>query len=735
MVLDDFQDLIKQHYTQINVKSTNYYLSFYLIDLEIENKLFKINTDFNRYCYIIQNSEYQVKIDDFNTKIMFLEKNSRNILDTLLSVLTDSRSQDINNDPFNITQKISEHYKIDIDFVEYNNLFDNYQDNNKYTINNKYPKNLLLSKHQMRKLIINEIKKVNSNFTHEHYIIPDNNNPYVLIVRLKYNNKIFDKIKKLYDYDYMELKIIIDSKLYPFMPPTLEYVKPKIKSELLFTIINQSIFKISNWLPTYNLDYIMTNLGYKLKDYLDEYIILDNNIDHLDYEINKLLNISNINNNKNLFDIKLPINVNSDSHDNSKYWKKGTGFGVDGFDAWDINGYIQEKELQKHKELKCLHNINILFKNNNDITKISLLLNYISLQLEGINILELEKNIEYYNELFITLNESYKYLNDKNIFAFVKNNYPNLNKLYNELNIIELNDNNLNNIKNIISKFTEVNNINQNSENMISTTEYDIKKLYIKIMKDLQFGIYDIPSYHKYYGLINNTCTAKALLRIVSELSSFKSSLTLNWESSIWVRISKTNNNLFTFLISGPNNTPYENGLFEFHAYFPPDYPNSVPSVTLNTTGGGKVRFNPNLYESGKVCLSLLGTWTGQEGESWCSQTSTFIQVMISIQSLILVEEPYFNEPGWEKRMNTETGILQSKSYNEKLYAHTIGLAMIDMIKSPPIGFEDVIKNHFKLKKDEIIETTLKWHTSASENNKEQIDHNRKILLNLLNEL
>lgn len=33
--------------------------------------------------------------------------------------------------------------------------------------------------------------------------------------------------------------------------------------------------------------------------------------------------------------------------------------------------------------------------------------------------------------------------------------------------------------------------------------------------------------------------------------------------------------------------------------------------MLLATTGGGKVRFNPNLYNNGKVCLSLLGTWSG----------------------------------------------------------------------------------------------------------------------------
>jgi len=48
-------------------------------------------------------------------------------------------------------------------------------------------------------------------------------------------------------------------------------------------------------------------------------------------------------------------------------------------------------------------------------------------------------------------------------------------------------------------------------------------------------------------------------------------------------------------------------GFFVFVVRFPPDYPLSSPRVRLLTTGGGKVRFNPNLYKSGKVCLSTLG--------------------------------------------------------------------------------------------------------------------------------
>lgn len=93
-------------------------------------------------------------------------------------------------------------------------------------------------------------------------------------------------------------------------------------------------------------------------------------------------------------------------------------------------------------------------------------------------------------------------------------------------------------------------------------------------------------------------------------------------------------------LITGPDDTPYEGGFFYFFLRVPPDYPLKPPRVRLMTTGGGKVRFNPNLYANGKVCLSILGTWSGP---AW-SPTQSISSVLMSIQSL-LSEEPYHNEP------------------------------------------------------------------------------------------
>lgn len=112
---------------------------------------------------------------------------------------------------------------------------------------------------------------------------------------------------------------------------------------------------------------------------------------------------------------------------------------------------------------------------------------------------------------------------------------------------------------------------------------------------------------------------------------------------------------LLTVMICGPDRTPYEDGLFLIDMQLSSDYPKSPPScyyISYCTD-----RLNPNLYEDGKVCVSLLGTWSGKDTELW-GPNSTLLQVIVSIQGLILVPEPYFNEAGYEKqRGKIETAI------------------------------------------------------------------------------
>jgi ubiquitin-protein ligase len=96
-------------------------------------------------------------------------------------------------------------------------------------------------------------------------------------------------------------------------------------------------------------------------------------------------------------------------------------------------------------------------------------------------------------------------------------------------------------------------------------------------------------------------------------------------------------------LVRGHAGTPYEGllGLYDF--VFPDEYPFSPPQV-LWKTHDGITRFHPQLYKGGKVCLSILGTWTGP---GWAS-TMNLTSVVQILQSLF-VENPLACEPGYEK--------------------------------------------------------------------------------------
>jgi baculoviral IAP repeat-containing protein 6 len=94
-----------------------------------------------------------------------------------------------------------------------------------------------------------------------------------------------------------------------------------------------------------------------------------------------------------------------------------------------------------------------------------------------------------------------------------------------------------------------------------------------------------------------------------------------------------------------------------------------------------------------QVCLSLLGTWrSGSKAEQW-NESSTFLQVSpyscsarlwmrscacswagvcgvwlqvcVSLQSLIFVADPYFNEPGFESQAGSASASPSSRKYNQ----------------------------------------------------------------------
>lgn len=163
---------------------------------------------------------------------------------------------------------------------------------------------------------------------------------------------------------------------------------------------------------------------------------------------------------------------------------------------------------------------------------------------------------------------------------------------------------------------------------------------------------------------------------------------------------------LISFMIVGPRSTPYEDGLFLFDVQLPAKYPRVPPSVYYISYCND--RLNPNLYDSGKVCVSLLGTWNGKGSEVWFPGSSNLLQVIISIQGLILVPEPYYNEAGYGKQKDTDVGNENSRLYNEMAVVKVVQ-SMTRMLSNPPLVFRDEIYSHAKSRGPQLLARLKGW--------------------------
>ncbi|OWM77461.1 probable ubiquitin-conjugating enzyme E2 24 [Punica granatum] len=164
-----------------------------------------------------------------------------------------------------------------------------------------------------------------------------------------------------------------------------------------------------------------------------------------------------------------------------------------------------------------------------------------------------------------------------------------------------------------------------------------------------------------------------------------------NLPETIYVRSYEERMDLLRAAIVGAPGTPYHKGLFFFDIFLPPEFPNVPPMVHYHSGG---LRLNPNLYESGKVCLSLLNTWTGTGSEVWDPQNSTVLQVLVSLQALVLNDRPYFNEAGYDKQVGKAEGEKNSVSYNENAFLLNCK-SMIYLLRKPPKHFEALVLEHF----------------------------------------
>ena len=500
------------------------------------------------------------------------------------------------------------------------------------------------------------------------------------------------------DFNGKQLKkeIIIKLKIpvtYPNKPHTVKINYPAFANNLNYNINISDYFKDNLWNPTNTIEYTIQNI----QNIIENHGIINNDT---------FVDLQNILEKLSITTSVSPIsyqpitihNIPIKKINKSSTWTSGTGYGTNQDDTvWDVNNYLNNRKKRYEKINKYLNKL-LTLETNVDIINNSCLIKYLKETLYGVEILDVLENNDKFLIIFQIIKKC-EFILDKELLTILcqlktdfkkyiqvlkrNNELSDITKVTDLISYIEVY-----NKEYIASNTSNASNASNASNPTINNDEY------IDALKDVQFDSY--PIYQR--GLITLKPSLINTRRVLQEIQSLSKSLPINKESSIFVKYDEENIGIFRFLITGPKDTPYQDGCFLFEMILNNDHPNTPPQVRFLTTGYGKVRFNPNLYACGKVCLSLLGTWSGNEGEKWNPKTSTLLQILVSIQSLIFTDKPYFNEPGYENHMNSEAGKKANDDYNKAIKSHTQKWAIENMIKNPSEDFKEIIIKHFQLK-------------------------------------
>jgi len=612
----------------------------------------------------------------------------------------------------------------------------------------------------------------------------------------------FDEYSNLHDdmlalnrqhgYNYVELELNFLVDIFPFFPPTVKLIRPRIENFVFARIVTMPELQLSQWNPTSKIADLLT----KIKILLETYGRVDstnpvNNLQNdqppfteIEFQLLRLSMLTEtpsrcvalestgraatavgVQNLKNKV-INDKMDVEGDEKSKAA-WAAGTGYGHGGDStAWDIEAW-EKAQLRKNSEVTAvLESVAVELANDTipeHVVLESCLLPYLHKKCANDSLNDMGLHFSLYQIIFNgVISNMLKHATLQHIFADVIDGMSlemRLHHLYKKCKMVmqvakgiekapematapepkskSSRSHALFNVKRaaghvtesasknyayqlsqmiceIYERYIEIKvNIPEEEVEDISEKRALVPENYVSVMRPLSFGMHDKDfTFHHFIHKKkkNIVLNRKLLKRLASEFSDLPSGLPIDFESSVFFRASEENVSFCQMLIIPCDGTPYGGGCFLFDVCFPSKYPLVAPLVNLQTTGKGTVRFNPNLYNCGKVCLSLLGTWNGaNQGEQWNPGLSTIFQVALSIQSLIFVPRPYFNEPGFEATMGTTEGEKRSQQYNTAIQKATVRWAIIDMLENTPAPFAEIIQNHFKMSKKRVMSNCEKW--------------------------
>jgi len=139
--------------------------------------------------------------------------------------------------------------------------------------------------------------------------------------------------------------------------------------------------------------------------------------------------------------------------------------------------------------------------------------------------------------------------------------------------------------------------------------------------------------------------------RVCQEVTRLTERNALDRSWGLWLHVpDQADITKLQLFVVGPDDSPYEGGLFEFGVVIEDTYPFVPPRVRFRSPNGAP-QIHPNLYATGKVCLSILGTYAG---ERW-APTMSLETVGMQLRALMM-KDSWRCEPGFDTEELTAGG-------------------------------------------------------------------------------
>ena len=140
--------------------------------------------------------------------------------------------------------------------------------------------------------------------------------------------------------------------------------------------------------------------------------------------------------------------------------------------------------------------------------------------------------------------------------------------------------------------------------------------------------------------------------------------------------------------------SPYTYGNFMFEFNFSEEYPLSPPKITFHPKQSF-CRLHPNYYQCGKVCLSIINTWSNND---WTPSTS--ILCLINILEERLNENAICFEPSREM-----SSVHQKNVYNEAVEYAKYYITILKIKNYKEFNdFNDIIQDELRANIDHLLE-------------------------------